>query len=88
MTTTSLNLVSITSRDISEETKQFLLHDLADYVPAGADSGLFFTKETLTPLLDEDYFDEEEKPSQNVLNELKTILNEIQEVNASFLFLN
>ena len=81
-------VVSISSKDISEETKQFLLDDLADYVAAGFNTGLFFSSTTISEVLENDFFDEEDRPTEGVLNELKALKAQMASSNANFLFFN
>lgn len=86
---TTFNYVSITTKDVSLETKDLLLNDHADYSAVGfCDGGLFYSKETIKQLLDEDFFDEDNRPSVAVIEDLTKILNKMKEDNANFLFFN
>ena len=86
---TTFNYVSITAKDVSKETRDFLLNDHADYSAIGlCDSGLFYLKDTIKQMLDEDFFDEDERPSIAVIEDLTKILQKMEEDNANFLFFN
>ncbi len=84
-----MSIISITASNILEVTKKLLLNDHADYSAVGScSSGLFFNKETLESLLEEDFFSDEERPSADVLNQIKKLLKEMEDADANFLFLN
>lgn len=76
--------ISINSNDLLLETKNLLLDGNADWTPNDI-GGLIFKKETLTSFLEDDYFDDKDKPSKNCIDELKKIIGSMK--NASILYL-
>ncbi len=77
--------VSIKSDDLLAETKKLLLDQHADWTPVDI-GGLLFKKETLEQFLEDDFFDNEDKPSQETLNEITTIIYELN--GSSILYLH
>lgn len=85
MTTTKM--VIVTKKDISEETLERLLDGMASYSACGAtDSGLFFTIETLSFMIEEDFY--EEPLDELIRSEIKNLIEKMEKEEAYFLFLN
>ena len=82
--------INVSGSKILPATKKLLLNDHADYsaVSYGNASGLFFTMTTLESFLEDDYFDEEDKPSTEVLFQIKKLIKEMRNANADLMFLN
>lgn len=84
-----MSIISITASNILKATKELLQNDHADYSAVGScEGGLFFYRGTLESFLLEDFFDEEDKPSDETLSQIKQILKEMEDADANFLFLN
>lgn len=78
--------LSLTKNDIPADTLALLLDSNADYVPAGADSGLFFFLPILLQITDEDYYDEDTISAG--VEELRKIIISMQKENITLLFIN
>lgn len=82
----NFKVVSITTQDITKETKGFLLDGRADYMACGAcEGGLFFTKDTISSLYSE-LVEEEDKSS--VFEDIANLLTRLHDERADMLFLN
>jgi len=82
----SFNGISVNSNDLLSETKSIFLDENADWTPSDV-GGLIFKKETLTSFLEDDYFDDDNKPSENCIKEISNIVLKLQETNSSIMYL-
>jgi hypothetical protein len=80
------NGLSIYHKDLSVETRRLLLNGYADFTPNDV-GGLIFKKETLTSFLEDDFFDNENKPSSKCLEEIKNIVSSMSNTESSILYL-
>ncbi len=77
--------LSIAADSLHEDTLKLLLDQYADWIPTDND-GLLFKKETLEQFLQDDFFDENDKPSQETLDEIKRIVQNLS--GSSILYLS
>ena len=82
----TFNGISVNSKDLLTETKDLLLKGNADWTPTDID-GLIFKKETLTSFFEDDYFDEEDKPSSNCFKEISAIVDKMENTNSVVMYL-
>jgi len=82
----NFNGLSVNSNDLLKETKNLLLQGNADWTPSDI-GGLIFKKQTLTNFLEDDYFDEDNKPSDSCLKEVNDIVFAMKNTNSTIMYL-
>lgn len=83
-----LTYISAKREEFSDEAIEVFYNENADWTPVDPSSdGHFFRIETLSNMVDPEFYDEEDLPCNEALDEIKCVIKEMQENNADMFYL-